>query len=130
MIKTLIDIEKERFAKLGYDSVVSVEDIAIVDTERCVPLGNDTIIITGFVFDADTTCGENERVTIVSPSDSISDIASKVASFGAGRLKTMRDYMIVKRLNSVSLDDIAEGKLCAGTQSPLTINFVRISPKR
>lgn len=131
MIKTLIDIEKRRYSQHGYDVVVSNEDINVFDTEMCVNLGNDTIIITGFVFDDDTTCGEDERVTIVSPSDAISENASKLASFGIGRFKVMRDYMIIKRLNSTTIDDLEMAgnepiKQC--TQSPLTISFIRISP--
>ena len=131
MIKTLIDIEKRRYAQEGYDTIVSSEDINVVDTEMCVNLGNDTIILTGFVFDEDTTCGEDERVTIVSPSDAISENASKLASFGNGRYKVMRDYMIVKRLNSTTIEYLKRGDdETQGTQSPLTISFIRISPAK
>ncbi|MCQ2232177.1 MAG: hypothetical protein MJZ30_10060 [Paludibacteraceae bacterium] len=131
MIKTLIDIEKRRYAQEGYDTIVSSEDINVVDTEMCVNLGNDTIILTGFVFDDDTTCGEDERVTIVSPSDAISENASKLASFGNGRYKVMRDYMIVKRLNSTTIEYLKRGDdETQGTQSPLTISFIRISPAK
>lgn len=131
MIKTLIDIEKRRYAQEGYDTIVSSEDINVVDTEMCVNLGNDTIILTGFVFDDDTTCGEDERVTIVSPSDAISENASKLASFGIGRYKVMRDYMIVKRLNSTTIEYLKRGDdETQGTQSPLTISFIRISPAK
>lgn len=130
MIKTLIDTEKRRYADNGYDTIVSAEDVTLIDTEKGFNLGNDTIIITGFLFDQDTICGENERVSIVSPSDSICDSASNLASFGIGRLKVMRDYMVVKRLNSTAIDDIQNDVVPEGTQSPLTIHFVRISPVR
>lgn len=130
MIKTLIDIEKERFARLGYDAIVSNEDIQVTDTERCVNIGNDTIIITGFVFDADTTCGEDERVSVVSPSDTICDTASNLSAFGISRFKVMRDYIIIKRLNSTALEDCSHQIIPTGTQMPLTISYVRISPVR
>lgn len=133
MIRTLIDIEKQRYARHGFGTIVSNEDISIIDTEKCVTLGNDTIIITGFIFDQDTNCGENERISVVSPTDSICDTSSNLASYGAGRLKVMKDYMIVKRQNSQAIDDAMEaqnygGALPVSTQSPLTINFIRISP--
>lgn len=135
IIDTLIKIEKERLSKLGFSAVVSAEDITIFDTEYCVALGNDTIILTGFLFDDDTKCGEDERVTIVSPSDEISGNASMLSSFhDAGRYKVLRDYMIVKRLNSTTISDSAESMyeidMPNGTQSPLTISFIRISPKK
>lgn len=136
MIQTIVDEVKAKYAKKGFDTIVATEEVVVNDTEMCMQLGNDTIILTGFVFDCDTNGGENERISITSPTDQICDKASGLASFGIGRFKVMTGYMIVKRFNSETTQELLlyGGKATSygerGTQSPLTINFVRISPKR
>lgn len=134
MIQTIVDEVKAKYAKKGFDTIVATEEVVVNDTEMCMQLGNDTIILTGFVFDCDTNGGENERISITSPTDQICDKASGLASFGIGRFKVMTGYMIVKRFNSETTQElvrnVSEYYGERGTQSPLTINFVRISPKR
>lgn len=134
MIQTIVDEVKAKYAQKGFDTIVATEEVVVNDTEMCMQLGNDTIILTGFVFDCDTNGGENERISITSPTDQICDKASGLASFGIGRFKVMTGYMIVKRFNSETTQELV-GNVFEyygerGTQSPLTINFVRISPKR
>lgn len=134
MIQTIVDEVKAKYAKKGFDTIVATEEVVVNDTEMCMQLGNDTIILTGFVFDCDTNGGENERISITSPTDQICDKASGLASFGIGRFKVMTGYMIVKRFNSETTQElvgnVTEHYGERDTQSPLTINFVRISPKR
>lgn len=133
MIQTIVDEVKAKYAQKGFDTIVATEEVVVNDTEMCMQLGNDTIILTGFVFDCDTNGGENERISITSPTDQICDKASGLASFGIGRFKVMTGYMIVKRFNSETTQELLGNFFLygeRGTQSPLTINFVRISPKR
>lgn len=134
MIQTIVDEVKAKYAQKGFDTIVATEEVVVNDTEMCIQLGNDTIILTGFVFDCDTNGGENERISITSPTDRICDKASGLASFGIGRFKVMTGYMIVKRFNSETTQElvgnVTEHYGERDTQSPLTINFVRISPKR
>lgn len=121
MIRKLIEIEERKYHEKGYDTVVSLEEETVYDCIHLMSLGNDTIIITGVLFDSDAVCGgANPKISIVSPSDTICASVSSVVSLGENIYKVMRDYMIIKRYMGGNLDD---------SQLPLSLRFVRISPK-
>lgn len=121
MLQTLIDIERERLLKSGYDAVVAMDEIQIFHDNCVVPLGNDSVIITKIVFDEDTVYGDNPRITMTSPYASMTGSARNLSAYAEGMFKVMRDYLVVKRL-STSTPTVPS--------LPMTINVVRISPKK
>lgn len=120
MLRTLIEIEKERLAAKGFGAVVSVDEISIFDKNQTIQLGNDVAILTGFTFDMDAVAGgENQRISVSSPTDAVCGTVDQLSALGVNIHKVMRQYMSVSRLGSGS-DDV----------SPTTIHFVRISPTK
>lgn len=118
MLQTLIDIERERFAKMGFDSVVTTEEIMIDTPQFTKSLGNDTVIITGLVNDADSVYGENPRICITSANDSLCASVFNFASYGTSIMKTMRQYLEVCRFST------AENQLFT-----MSLQVVKITPK-
>lgn len=94
MLKTLIDNEVERFKRLGYDSIVSTEDVLISGKELAKSIGNDTYIVTGFISDDDIVTGSNPLVSVVSATDSICGKITRLV--GSTVNKVMRQYIVIK----------------------------------
>ncbi len=120
MLRTLIDIERKRFRDRGYDIEVSADEYTVFGNVETIPLGNDVVILTGFTFDMDSVAGgDDPRISITSPTDSLSGHVSQLSDFGKNTYKIMRQYMNVARWgSSTSYRDIP----------PMTIQFIRISP--
>ncbi len=120
MLRTLIDIERKRFRDKGFDSEVSADEYTVFGNAEPIQLGNDVVILTGFTFDMDSVAGgDDPRISITSPTDSLSGHVSQLSDFGKNTYKIMRQYMNVARLgSSTEFDDLP----------PMTIQFVRISP--
>lgn len=119
MLQTLIQLEQERFAKLGYGSVVTMDEITVFDNHCVIPVGNDSIIITKFVFDEDSVYGDNPRISLCSPAATINGTVRNLSNFGAGTFKVMRDYITINRWSKSTGDSVT---------LPLSIQVVRISP--
>lgn len=120
MLRTLIDIERKRFKERGYDIEVSADEYTVFGNVETIQLGNDVAILTGFTFDSDSVAGgDDPRISVTSPTDSLSGHVSQLSDFGKNTYKVMRQYMNVARLGgSTAYYDIP----------PMTIQFVRISP--
>ena len=120
MLRTLIDIERKRFKDRGYDIEVSADEYTVFGNVETIQLGNDVAILTGFTFDSDSVAGgDDPRISVTSPTDSLSGHVSQLSDFGKNTYKVMRQYMNVARLGgSTACYDIP----------PMTIQFVRISP--
>ena len=120
MLRTLIDIERKRFKDRGYDIEVSADEYTVFGNVETIQLGNDVAILTGFTFDSDSVAGgDDPRISVTSPTDSLSGHVSQLSDFGKNTYKVMRQYMNVARLGcSTAYYDIP----------PMTIQFVRISP--
>lgn len=118
MLQTLIDIERERFAKIGFDSVVTTEEIMIDTPQFTKSIGNDTVIITGLLYDADSVQGENPRICITSANDSLCASVFNFGSYGTSVLKTMRQYLEVCRFST------AENQVFT-----MSLQVVKITPK-
>lgn len=117
MLKTLIDTELQRLAKLGFDGVVSTEEYSFSGSDFTKSLGNDTFIITGIVVDEDSIQGDNERISIVSATDSITSNVSAFRDFGKSIHKVMRQYLDIHRSSS------ADGF------GLMTVHGIKITPK-
>lgn len=112
MLKTLIDNEVERFARLGYESIVSTEDIILSSSkELAKSIGNDTYIVTGFISDDDIVTGANPNISVVSATDAICGSMNRL--FGTSMNKVMRQYMIIK----------------SSQESSFAVSCVKITPK-
>lgn len=122
MLRTLIDIERKRFGDKGFDSEVSADEYTVFGNAEAIQLGNDVAILTGFTFDMDSVAGgDDPRISVTSPTDSLSGHVSQLSDFGKNTYKVMRQYMNVARFgSSTEYDDLP----------PMTIQFVRISPVR
>lgn len=119
MLQTLIRIERERFAKMGYDSVVTTEEIVIDNNPNFTKsLGNDTVIVTGLLYDSDSVQGENPRICITSANDALCASVFNFASYGTSVLKTMRQYLEVCRYSKTYNEDFT-----------MTLQVVKITPK-
>lgn len=94
MLKTLVDNEVERFKRLGYDSIVSTEDVLLSGKELAKSIGNDTCIVTGFISDDDIVTGSNPLVSVVSATDSICGKMTRLV--GSTVNKVMRQYIVIK----------------------------------
>ena len=94
MLKTLIDNEVERFKRLGYDSIVSTEDVLLSGKELAKSIANDTYIVTGFISDDDIVTGSNPLVSVVSATDSICGKMTRLV--GSTVNKVMRQYIVIK----------------------------------
>lgn len=118
MLQTLIDIERERFARMGYDSVVTTDEIMIDTPCFTKSLGNDTLIITGIVMSEDDVQGENSRISITSANDAITSSTFNFSSFGTSILKTMRQYLDVCRFSTAENQSFV-----------MTLQAIKITPK-
>lgn len=119
ILDTIIDIERKRYERLGYDVVVTDDEIFINDSDFTMHLGNDILIIKGFVFDEDVVFGDNVRISVSSATDALSASTKNLSSFNS--YKVMKQYLNVKRWSD---SDENEGVL------PYSINAVRISPRK
>lgn len=122
MLRTLIDIERKRFRDKGFDSEVSADEYTVFGNAEAIQLGNDVAILIGFTFDMDSVAGgDDPRISVTSPTDSLSGHVSQLSDFGKNTYKVMRQYMNVARYgSSTEYDDLP----------PMTIQFVRVSPIR
>lgn len=117
MLKTLIDTELQRLANLGYDGVVSTDEFSFAGADYTKSLGNDTVILTGIVADEDSLQGDNERISIVSATDSITSTVAAFHDFGKSIHKVMRQYIDIHRSSS------ADGF------GLMTVHAIKITPK-
>lgn len=111
MLKTLIDKEIDRFTQLGYESIVSTEDILLNGNELSKPIGNDTYIVTGFISDDDIVTGSNPLVSVVSATDSICGKMTRLV--GTTVNKVMRQYIIIR----------------SSQQCMMALSCIKITPK-
>lgn len=117
MLQTLIEIEKQRLANLGYDAVVSTEEYSFSDMNFTKSLGNDTFILTGIVVDEDSVQGDNERISIASATDAISCSISNFRDFGTSVHKVMRQYVDIHRYSASD-----DGQM-------MSVQGIKITPK-
>lgn len=121
MLQTLIDKEERRLAERGYDSVVTMDELTVFENHCVIPLGNDSIIITKFVYDEDSVFGDNPRISLNCPTSTINGTVRNLSAYGAGTFKVMRDYVTVNRWSNSTGDSV---------ELPMSIQVVRISPKK
>jgi hypothetical protein len=116
MLRLIIEREVARQKRNGFDSIVTTESIDVFGKEKTFSLGSDVAIITGVTFDDDMQTFDDLRLSISSATDCVSGSMKSVASSGTSIYKVMRQYLSVRKDSD--------------TASPLTVHFVKITPKK
>ncbi len=114
MLKTLIDKEIERLSGLGFDCIVSEEDITIDKAFYQLALGNDSYILKGIYVSATDIVENRTKVSIISATNSLSGTQQEISAKGIHRL--LHEYIIIKTQGISS------------EVSPYSLQFVKLSP--
>lgn len=114
MLKTVIEQEVNRLRSMGYDSIVTTDEIVMSGKKKTVSLGGDACIVTSIFFDEDMMTN-NDVVSIVSANDCIFGPVDRIASMGNNLHKVMRQYIKIKK----TTDDYRD----------VVVNVVKICPR-
>ncbi len=123
MISRLIALEQQRFAAMGYATVVSPISVRVSEARKIVSLSNDTYILTGIRMSNAAAQSDNHNVSISSPTEGLEATEQQIAQMGNAVLKLFREHIIIKTTVGDKFDENA-------SVPAYTLEFMRITPTK
>lgn len=98
VIDDLINTERARYDKKGYDIIVSPFSVLVSGRLKSLSLSNDTYILTGISGSNDDVSDGNIEILLTSPNNSLQATIRQVGSLGTSINRIFRRTLLSRRL--------------------------------
>ncbi len=96
MISRIVELEQERWHRLGYDTIVTPIGVQVSKSEKVLQLGNETCVLTGIRIGENDLLSNETELVIISPSESVQCTQKDLAMFGTSIIKLFTNFLIIR----------------------------------
>ncbi len=115
MISKIVELEQERYKRLGYDTIVVPISIYVSSPLEVVHISNDSYILTGIHITRDDMLSNGNSVVLSSPTEVLHLTQMQISQLGTSLFKLFKENLIIQ---TKSESDFGQYRL----------DFIKITP--